>query len=233
MLKRLLPILFALLTAAPARAELRLLEEPLRLAMALPVAAAPVDLRALAVAADQQAEDEKKKPAPEPGMDFDLLGEPEKPPPASADAKLMRRRSKMLGAHQAIGVGLLALQVATTTVGQLNYSDKFSGGPNTNRYKQPHAILAYTNLGVFVTNGAIALLAPEPPGLKSSGFDRVTLHKVSMFTAAAGMAAQGVLGVYTARREGFQNQDRFATTHLAIGYATLAAMLVGVSALVF
>jgi cytochrome b561 len=230
---RLLPIFFALVLAAPARAELRLVDEPLRLAAVTSFASVPVDLRALAVAANQQGSEEKKKPDTEPGMDFDLLGEPEKPPPPSADAKTMRLRSKMLGAHQAMGVGLLALQVATTTVGQLNYSDKFSGGPNTNRYKQPHAILAYTNLGVFVATGAIALLAPEPPGLKRSGFDRVTLHKVSMFTAAAGMAAQVVLGVYTAQREGFQNQDQLATAHLAIGYATLAAMLVGVSAIVF
>jgi hypothetical protein len=196
------------------------------------------------VAADQQASgeekkpetetgDAKKKPETEPGMSFDLLGEPEAPPPPSADAKSMRLRSKMLKTHQAFGIGLLALQIATTTTGQLNYSDKFAGGPNTNRYKQSHAILAYTNLGVFVTTGAIALLAPSPPGATSSGFDRVTLHKVSMFTAFAGMAAQGVLGVYTASREGYQNQSTLATAHLAIGYATLAAMLVGVSAMVF
>jgi cytochrome b561 len=165
-------------------------------------------------------------------MNFDLLGEPAQPPPPSADAKSMRLRSTMLKTHQAFGLGLLALQVATTTVGQLNYNDKFSGGPNTNRYKESHAILAYVNLGVFVTTGALAVFAPSPPKTVDTGFDRVTLHKVSMFTAFAGMAAQGVLGVYTASREGYQNQSTFATAHLAIGYATLAAMLVGVGAIV-
>jgi cytochrome b561 len=212
--------------AVPARAELRLLDETLRLDLVVPGALrgpAP-DLRALAVIADQQGSG--------PG-DVDLLGEPEKPPPPSADAKKMRLRRSMLSLHQGIGLGLLALQVTTTVVGQLNYNDKFVSSANTNKYKQAHALLAWTNIGVFVVNGTIAVLAPEPPGTMSSGFDRVTLHKVSMFTAAAGMAAQGVLGVYTAQREGYENQKQLATVHLAIGYATLAAMLVGVSALVF
>ena len=243
MLHRLLVVVAALLAAAPARAELRLLDEPLRLAAALPVGApsAP-DLRALAVATDQQAGGETKKPETEtgeekkkpeePGMNFDLLGEPAQPPPPSADAKTMRLRNTMLKTHQAFGLGLLALQIATTTTGQLNYSDKFAGGPNTNRYKETHAILAYVNLGVFVTTGALAVFAPSPPKTIDTGFDRVTLHKISMFTAFAGMAAQGVLGVYTASREGYQNQSTYATAHLAIGYATLAAMLVGVGAIV-
>ena len=51
--------------------------------------------------------------------------------------------------------------------------------------------------------------------------------------AAAGMLAQGVLGVYTSQREGYLNQEQFAKMHLAIGYGTLAAMTVGVGALVF
>jgi hypothetical protein len=54
-----------------------------------------------------------------------------------------------------------------------------------------------------------------------------------MFTAAAGMIAQGVLGVVTRDREGYLNQERFGTAHLVIGYATLAAMATGVGALVF
>lgn len=226
MLVRLL-IAVSLVAAAPAaRAEPRLLEETLRLDLVVPSAApatAP-DLHALAVVAELSAA--------QPATDFDLLGEPEKPPPPSADARRMRLRRTMLGLHQGVGLGLLALQLTTTTVGQLNYNDKFHGG-NTNRWKQSHELLAWTNVGAFAVNGAIAIFAPSAPGGSSSGFDRVTLHKVSMFTAAAGMAAQGALGVYTVRREGFQNQERMGTAHLAIGYATLAAMLVGVSAIVF
>lgn len=199
-----------LLHAVPARAALRLLDEPLRLDAAEP-------LRLVAAA--------------DPGsMDFDLLGEPEKPPPA-ADTRAMRRRRWMMSTHQAVGLGLVALQLATTTVGTMSYFDKFADGPNTNRYRELHAALAWTNVGVFVVNGGLALLAPAPPGRRDAGIDRVKLHKIAMFTAAVGMAAQGALGVYTANREGFGNQERLAQVHLGIGYATLVALLAGFGAI--
>ena len=209
-----------LLLSLPARAELRLLDEPLRLRIAPPAGS----LRVLALAADDAAK---------PPMDFDLLGEPEPAPASSArEVRRARRREWMMQTHQAVGLGLVALQLATTTVGQLNYSDKFADGPNTNRWRELHAALAWTNLGVFALNGGIALLAPSPPGRKDAGFDRIQLHKLSMLTAAVGMAAQGVLGLYTANREGFQNQERIGTVHLAIGYATFTALMVGFSAIV-
>jgi hypothetical protein len=206
--------LLALATLLPlgARAEPRLLDAELR-----------PPLAALALAAAE----------PPPGsMDFDLLGEA-KPPPPAPDQRRMARRRKMLTWHQGIGLGLLGLQLATTTVGQLNYSDRFAGGPSTARYRTTHAALAYTNVAVFALNGTLALLAPNAAAKQDRGFDRVTQHKWAMFTAAAGMLTQGALGIYTSRREGFQDQERFATIHLAIGYATLAAIGYGVGAIVF
>jgi hypothetical protein len=47
------------------------------------------------------------------------------------------------------------------------------------------------------------------------------------------MLAQGVLGIYTRERLGYLDQERLATAHLVVGYATLAAVLTGVGALVF
>jgi hypothetical protein len=163
-------------------------------------------------------------------LDFDLLGDAP-PPPPTADLAALHRRRTMLNVHQGLGFGLVGLQLATTVVGQLNYSDKFSG-PNSNQYKMPHALLSYATLAVFATNGALALLAPSG-GERAQGFDRATLHKVAMFTAAAGMLAQGILGATTTGREGYQNQQDLATVHLVIGYVTLAAVTAGVSALVF
>jgi hypothetical protein len=211
---RVLPPLLLLLAAAPVRAET---SAPPRLAAPDLRVRAPEPLLALAEGDGSS-------------MDFDLLGEPAKPPP-QVDARALRLRRTMLKTHQAMGLGLFGLQLATTVVGQLNWSDKFAGGPNTAKYQQPHAILAYTNLAAFVATGAVALLAPAAQGARSGGFDRVTLHKVSMFTAAAGMLAQGALGIYTARREGYQNQERIGTIHLAIGYATFAALAAGVGAI--
>ncbi len=169
----------------------------------------------------------------DPSLDFDLLGKPPPTIPSPDDATLKRRRS-MLDLHQGLGLGLLGLQLATTVVGQLNYNDKYSANaPVTARYQLTHKALAYSTLGVFAVNGTIALLAPRAPGKTSRGFDRVTIHKLAMATAAAGMLAQGVLGYYTHQREGYLDQPSYARTHLAIGYATLAAVGIGVGVLVF
>jgi len=207
----------ALLAAPrPARAlhlleeELALADRPARPSLAVALAAATPD---------------------EPSLDFDLLGAP--PAARAVDDRPARLRRTMLKTHQAVGLGLVALQLATTAVGQLSYSDKFgSGAPMTARYEQTHAALAYSTLGAFAVNGALALFAPRPTGKPARGFDRVTLHKIGMATATAGMLAQGALGIYTDRREGYLNQERYARAHLAIGYATLAAVGVAVGALV-
>jgi hypothetical protein len=182
-------------------------------------------------------EDEaEKKPeghpvaAPPPGShEFDLLGEPAKA--ERVDEGALRLRRTMLNLHQGVGLGMFALQLATTVVGQLNYNDKF-GGDNTAKYVQPHAILAYSTLATFVAAGTLALLAPSPLR-KSEGFDRVSLHKLAMYGAAAGMLAQGILGVVTKSREGYQNQKSIATAHLVVGYVTFAAVATGVGALIF
>ncbi len=207
----------AVLRPAPARA-LGLLEEELSLHPRRP------NLVVALAAASATSTD--------PSLDFDLLGAPP-PQPPSAEDRLLKRRRSMLEKHQGIGLGLLALQLATTVVGQLNYSDKYgANAPVTARYQLTHKALAYSTLGVFAVNGTIALLAPNA-GKKRQGFDRVTLHKIGMATATAGMLAQGVVGYYTRTREGYLDQQRYARAHLAIGYATLAAVGIAVGALVF
>lgn len=206
--------LLLLAAPRPAAADL-LLDDRLALDLAAPVA--------LSLAATP----------PDPSLDFDLLGAPKAPAQKIDDAAMKRRRA-MLDLHQKIGLGLVALQAATTVVGQLNYSDKYGGSapPVTGRYELSHSVLAYGTLGVFAVNGAIALLAPGSQ-VKKKEWDRTTLHKVGMALAAAGMAAQGVVGIWADRREGYLDQKRLATTHLVIGYATLVAVGVGVGAIVF
>jgi hypothetical protein len=179
---------------------------------------------------DRAGEKDRAPSAEKPSLDFDLLGAAQ-PPPVAADSGELRLRRKMLTLHQGIGLGLVGLQLATTAVGQLNYSDRFPAGPDTARYKAPHQILAYTTLGVFLVNGAVALLAPSAKTPKK--LDRVMVHRIAMFTAAAGMAAQGVLGIQTRQHLGRLDQERLATRHLVVGYATLAAVLTGVGVIVF
>ncbi len=236
-----LAVAVTLIIPSAVQAEPRLLDDRLRLAIleVVPVAiddtayeseessAAPTSVILLAAA----SEPAPSPPSTGPGsLDFDLLGAAKPPPPI--DEKALHLRRTMLTAHQGLGFGLFALQLATTVVGQLNYSDRFGNGPSTGKYEQTHAVLAFATLGAFGTNALLALLAPKAAH-KNEGFDRVTLHKIAMGTAAAGMIAEGVLGVYTAQREGYLNQPSVAKAHLAIGYLTMAAVTVGVGALVF
>ncbi len=170
-----------------------------------------------------------QSPQPPDSLDFDLLGAP--PPAKPVDEGALRLRRSLLTWHQGVGLGMFALQLATTVVGQLNYDDKF-GGANTDKYVQTHAILAFSTLAAFAAAGTLALLAPSPIQ-RDEGFDRVKLHKIAMVVATAGMAAQGVLGIWTQSREGYVNQQTVATAHLAIGYVTLAAVAAGIGAIVF
>jgi len=168
---------------------------------------------------------------PPPSLDFDLLGEAPKPPVPGEDPALKKRR-QMLNLHQGLGLGLLGMQLAVTVSGQLNYNDKFTPGENTDRYKLTHQVLSYADLAAFAVVGGIAILAPRDKNAPPRGFGRSTIHKIAMGVAAAGMVTQAVLGIQTASREGFLDQQQYARAHLVVGYATLAAMLVGVGALV-
>jgi hypothetical protein len=214
---RALTAALGVLALAPGRAEALSLLEP-----QLSVERAPAPSLRVALA------DEK---SPGPPLDFDLLGEPPKAKIPQEDPSLRRRR-QMLTLHQGLGIALYATQLTTTVVGQLNYNDKF-GIDNTGKYTQPHMVLAYTNIGAFALTGVVALLAPRAKGAKSEGFDRVTVHRISMAVATAGMLAQGFLGWKTAQREGYLDKPDYGRTHLVVGYATLAAMTVGIGALVF
>lgn len=218
----------AALLGLPRPASAGLLPEPeleLTLDASLLVAAAP----------KEQKPPEKPKAAPKPAdtsLDFDLLGTPA-PPPIKFDEAKMKQRRTMLDLHQKVGFGLLGLQLATTVVGQLNYSDKYGTHPPvTGQYELPHTVLAYSTLAVFAVNGAIAVLAPSNP-VKKDQYDRMTVHKVGMALATVGMIAQGVVGIRADRLEGRIDQASVAKTHLAIGYATLAAVGVAVGALIF
>lgn len=165
-----------------------------------------------------------------PPLDFELL---EKPPPApKVDEAAVRRRRTLLLLHQGAGIGLYAVALANTVVGQLNYSDRFASGPSTGRYQLAHQITGYGTLGAFAVTGLLAVFAPNPLP-KTAGFDRVALHEVSMATAAAGMAAEAVLGIWTSQREGYLNQPDMAAAHLVVGYVTFAALTLGVGVIVF
>jgi hypothetical protein len=171
-------------------------------------------------------------PGAGPDLSFDLLGTPQAPLPPSGEERVLAQRRAMLKVHQGLGLALFTLELATTVLGQLNYLDRY-GGDQTNRYKQLHAGFAYGTFSLFAANGAIALLTPKAPESLPEHFDRIDVHKIAMFTAGAGMLSQVVLGIIASQRVGRSDQRTFAQIHLGVGYGTLAAMSVGVGALVF
>jgi len=188
------------------------------------------DLR-VAVADTQKADAKKSEPAP--SLDFDLLGEAPKTAAPAEDPTLKKRR-KMLNWHQGLGIGLLGLQVASTVTGQLNYNDKFGAdAPNTNKYKATHQVVTYLNIAAFAVVGGIAIFTPTEKNAPPRPFGRTTIHKIGMALATVGMATQAYLGVKTASREGYLDQQDYAKKHLVVGYATLAVMGIAVGALVF
>lgn len=144
---------------------------------------------------------------------------------------LVTRRRTMLQIHQLVGIGLVAAELGSMVTGQLNYNDKFVDG-NSARFNLAHKAFVYPTMGLALTSATLSIFAPVPIE-KRGGFDRMTLHKIGMFTAFAGWAAQLGLGLYTASREGYEDQKALAQAHLAVGYVTLAGTLVGLGTVVF
>jgi hypothetical protein len=185
----------------------------------------------------------QKKPAPKPEQpppapdDFDLLPKEATPDPAeqarlrALDEQLTTRR-KMLEAHQLAGFVTLGALTATAVLGQLDYNDKYGGGGDTGKYHLWHRWMGFGTAAIFYGTASLAVFAPSPIP-KPAQIDRTTLHKTFMTVAAAGMAAQIVLGIVTASAEGTPVQRNYAMAHQIIGYATVAAAYTGFAFFVF
>jgi len=169
--------------------------------------------------------------APPAGLDFDLLGTPAAAV-APVDEGLLVTRRVMLTLHQGAGFALVALMADTMVTGQLNYSDRFDG-PATGQFETAHQVLAFSSAATFAVTGALAFLAPVPIEKEHDGLDRVTLHWIGMLGAAAGMAAEIVLGLVSVSLEGKVGQADMARAHLVVGYSTLACMTGSLAALIF
>lgn len=170
-----------------------------------------------------------------PSLDFDLL-----PPvaPAASPARqralerAVARRRRMLRLHQGLGLATWTGLAATAIVGQLDFDDRFRGGGDTGKWHGAHRALALSTSALFLGTGLLGLLAPEPYE-KRARLDTATVHKVSMAVAAAGMAAQIVLGLSARGQAGSLRERDLAAAHQVLGYATLGAMTVGAVVLLF
>ena len=174
------------------------------------------------------------RPAKPPPDDFDLLPK-EAAPDAKAQQELekqLERRRTMLHYHQMAGLLTLASLSATVVLGQLDYSDKYGGGGDVGTFHTWHRWVAFGATAIFAGTASLAVFAPVPIE-KKVRLDTATLHKIAMTVSAAGMAAQIVLGIVTAAKEGQGSQRDYALAHQIIGYATLAAAFTGFTVLAF
>ncbi|QRN97888.1 hypothetical protein JRI60_02045 [Archangium violaceum] len=173
----------------------------------------------------------------ESDMDFDLLesSTTSAEAPRAVDPALERaiaQRRTMLTIHQGVGIAMAATLTATIVVGQLNLNDRYRGGGGTDRYKGLHTGLVIGSSTLFAGTGLLGLLAPTP-FKKELRLDTITLHKIFMSLATAGMLTQVALGVVTAQHEGKLSQVGLVTAHQVIGYATLGAVGAGMLMLTF
>lgn len=174
-------------------------------------------------------------------LDFDLLASPEfesrgseSSAPGFLDPQFASRvavRRTMLTAHQLVGIGLVVGELGSIVTGQLNYNDTFIDG-GTARFRLPHKAFVYPTMALALTSASLSIFAPVPIE-RRGGFDRMTLHRIGMFTAFAGWAAQLGLGLYAASRDGYADHQTWAKAHLAVGYVTLAGTAVGLGTLAF
>jgi hypothetical protein len=196
--------------------------------LALALVASPLQI---ALAEQPKAE---RHPAPAPPDDFDLLPK-EKVPDAAVQQELIHKlelRRKMLQLHQLGGFVTLGLMGTTVVLGQLNYSDKYGGGGDTERFMVWHRWFGISTAVVFAATGALAVFAPSPLE-KRVRFDTATVHKVSLAVATAGMIAQIILGPVIASKQGQLSQRDFALAHQIVGYTTLIATSAGAVAFTF
>jgi hypothetical protein len=228
-----------LLLSAPAAAQEPAAAPP---AAAEPAAAkppdnvAPSDAKPTPAAATPAAPEAQQptlgKEVPASSLDFDLLPQSNETKEDPALESQIRTRRSMLIAHQALGIATLALMTTAVVFGQLNYDDRFGGGPSTGTYEVWHSGFAAAGTVTFLSAGTLALLAPVPL-TKRSQFDSITVHKWSMLVATLGFAAEIPLGIYTVSQEGHANQASLALAHLILGYITVTALAVGTAALFF
>jgi hypothetical protein len=175
----------------------------------------------------------KTKPPP-PKDDFSLLPEEAKPDPKAAarlEQQLARRRT-MLQLHQVGGFAVLGSLGATVVLGQLDYLDKYGGGGDTGKYHLWHRWVSFASAAIFAGTASLAVFAPTPLE-KPVRLDTATLHKMAMTIASAGMAAQIVLGIVTASKEGQPVQRDLALAHQIIGYTALVSTYAGFLVLTF
>lgn len=155
-------------------------------------------------------------------------------------------RATLRKVHFWAGVTTWISFAATTTIGTMRYANVVGFGdplcdpgstPALGRsygcgsgLRTQHLVSASFTTASYVTTRVLALLMPEPGYERPS---RLRIHRALSWVHLAGMVAMPVLGFATTGASDEGTRDALATTHLAVGYATFAALSAAGALMVF
>jgi hypothetical protein len=150
---------------------------------------------------------------------------PPAPPP-----RAVHPRSRLLRAHEALGIVTLVALAAANVVGSLDYYDKYSAeGNDTGQFSPAHIGLAAGATAAFASAGILSLVEPRT-AVTPRRRTAARAHRWSMAFAAGGFAVSLALGPISEASDGKLFQRGLAITHLVVGWATFGLVAAGVLA---
>ncbi len=134
--------------------------------------------------------------------------------------KEMHTRRTLLGLHQIGGFATLAAMAATVFVGQKVYD-------GDEDLSEIHAALAFTTVGAYFTTASLSIFTP-PPMVRRNQWSSISTHKLLATIHFSGIMAMPILGTLVA-----DGNTSLRPYHLALGYATLAALTASMIVITF
>jgi hypothetical protein len=157
-----------------------------------------------------------------------------------------RRRAALRPHHRWLGITTWASFAATTVIGTMRYANVIGFGEplcapgNTpilgrswgcgDGLLYQHAISASFTTLSYVSTRTLAALMPDAGAPR---YPRLRLHRALSWAHLAGMAAMPVLGFLTSNASDPGARSALATTHLVVGYATLATISTAAALMAF
>ncbi len=172
---------------------------------------------------------------------------------ADSYASQMRQRAELMPIHRAFGIATWISMLATVTLGTIQYVNLYGffggvedtpcvrggavfGDDQCYGVSWPHRISAITTTALYATTFTLSFMMPDPDHLDQGNSDyarNLSLHKTLRWLHMAGMAAQVVLGLFTANAQAWFGLDRannfaelqaMATAHQVIGLTTFGLL---------
>jgi len=177
-------------------------------------------------------------------------------------ASQMRQRAELMPVHRAFGIATWISMLATVTLGTIQYVNLygfFGGAEDTPCVRGgavfgddqcygpawPHRISAITTSALYAATFTLSFMMPDPDHLDQGDSDyarNLSLHKTLRWAHLAGMAAQIVMGLFSAnarewfgldRANNFAELQALATAHQVVGLTTFGLLTAAGAVMLF